>query len=320
MTTTLSIVVPCYREADNLARLHEELSALDGRLDAELEIIIVDDGSPDDTFDVAREMASRDPRIRVLSFSRNFGKEAAMLAGLRAATGDVVVVMDADLQHPPELLVQMWERIRSGDVGQVVARRTRDGDPAVRTFFSRLYYRTVNSLIDVELTDGVGDFRMLSRPAVDALLLLSERNRFSKGLFAWIGFPVETIDYRNVGRAAGESSWTFRQLVNYGLDGVISFNDRPLRKLTGLGVLATAVGLLYLVYLLFDWAVDGVDAPGYITTIAVVTVLGGIQLLGLALVGEYIGRIYAEVKARPHYIVAHDSARQDSGPDGPQCR
>lgn len=307
MTFLLSIVVPCYREAANLPRLYEELATLGRQIDGDLDVVLVNDGSPDNTFEVAWALAERDARIHVLSFSRNFGKEAAMLAGLRAARGDVVVIMDADLQHPPSLIPQLFEPIRQEAVGQVIARRDRAGDPWLRTQLSKAYYRVVNSMIDVTLQDGEGDFRALSRPAVDALLAMSERNRFSKGLFAWIGFPSRTITYSNVGRAEGESSWSFRSLVNYGVDGVISFNDRPLRQMTAVGAAAVAVALLYLVALMVDWGREGVQAPGYITTIAVVTMFGGLQLLSLGLIGEYIGRIYSEVKARPHYVVEHDS-------------
>lgn len=313
MISSLSIVVPCYREADNLPRLTEELKSLVANDRIPLrEVILVDDGSPDETLPVARRIADENLMVRVISFSRNFGKEAAMLAGLRAVRGDAVVIMDADLQHPPALIAQMIMAADQAQAGQVVARRTRDGDPLARSMLSRLYYRVVNSLVDVELVDGVGDFRLLTRPAIDAVLSLTERNRFSKGLFSWIGFPVVTINYPNVGRQAGESSWTLRALVNYGLDGVLSFNDRPLRKLTGLGVAATVIGLTYLLFLLADWARNGIEAPGYITTIAVVTLFGGMQLLCFSLVGEYIGRIYSEVKQRPHYIVQYDS-----GPTSP---
>jgi len=304
----LSIVVPCYREAGNLRRLHQETRSVIAVLGVEAELVLVDDGSPDDTRRVALEIARRDPHVRVISFSRNFGKEAAMLAGLRAAQGEVVALMDADLQHPPMLLKEMYDTIAQGHADQVVARRTRAGDPAARTAFSRLYYRVVNSLIEVELHDGVGDFRMLSRRAVDALLRLSERNRFSKGLFAWIGFPVVEIQYANVGRDVGESSWTLKSLLNYGIDGVVAFNHRPLRVMVYAGMASLGMGVLYLLWLLGNALTRGITAPGYITTIAVVVFFSGVQLLSIGVMGEYVGRIYLEVKGRPHYIVAVDSA------------
>lgn len=311
MYPRLSIVVPCYKEAGNLQRLHEETRAVVETLGIDAELVLVDDGSPDDTRAVALELARRDTRVRVLSFSRNFGKEAAMLAGLRAARGDVVALMDADLQHPPHLLQEMYKVIERGEADQVVARRTRTGDPAVRTALSRFYYRVVNSLIEVQLQDGVGDFRMLSRRAVDTLLQLTERNRFSKGLFAWIGYPVAEIEYDNVGRAAGESSWSLKALLNYGIDGVVAFNHRPLRVMIHWGLVAIGLGVLYLLWLLANMLTRGIDAPGYITTIAVIVFFAGVQLLSIGVMGEYIGRIYLEVKARPHYVVEVDSAEQN---------
>lgn len=306
----LSIVVPCYQEADNLERLHRETRAVVQELGMNAELILVDDGSPDNTRSVALGIANQDPHVRVISFSRNFGKEAAMLAGLRAAEGNVVAIMDADLQHPPRLLQQMYQIIATGTADQVVARRTRDQDPWLRRQLSRTYYRLVNSLIEVRLTDGVGDFRMLSRRAVDALLKLSEANRFSKGLFAWIGFPVAEIDYADVGRDTGESSWTLRSLLNYGIDGVVAFNHRPLRLLIHAGLASFGLGVLYLVWLLINVMAVGIEAPGYITTIAVIIFFGGVQLLSIGIMGEYIGRIYTEVKRRPHYVVEVDSRTQ----------
>lgn len=304
MLDMLSLVVPCYNEAGSLERLHEETLAATAGLGREFELILVDDGSRDDTLEVARLLAARDPRVRVLSFSRNFGKEAAMLAGLRASRGDAVAIMDADLQHPPQMLRDMVTVLLRGEADQVVARRSRDGDSRVRTWFSRLYYRLVNGLVDVELTDGVGDFRVLSRRAVDSLLELGEQNRFSKGLFSWIGYPTTTISYKNVLRDAGESSWTFKSLVNYGLDGVLSFNQKPLRFVFWVGVFAILVSLAHLLWLLVGFFREGVETPGYLTTMTAVTMFSGVQLISLAIIAEYIGRIYLEVKRRPHYIIA----------------
>lgn len=269
--------------------------------------MLVDDGSPDRTLEVAKSLAALDTRIRVLGFSRNFGKEAAMLAGLRAAGGDRVVIMDADLQHPPELITDMWSAMDATGADQVIARRTRTGDPWLRTKLSRLYYRMVNVLVDVEMVDGAGDFRLLSRRAVLALLDLPEANRFSKGLYAWVGFRTEVVDYHNAVRQAGATSWSFSSLFNYGLDGIISFNDRPLRVAAWAGMSATGLGLIYLLGLFLAWLSNGVEAPGYFTTIAVVVLFGGVQLLTLGVMGEYIGRIYSEVKRRPHFIIATDT-------------
>lgn len=304
MLAMLSLVVPCHNEAASLERLYEETLAATAGLSREFELILVNDGSRDATLEIARGLAAHDVRVRVISFSRNFGKEAAMLAGLRASRGDAVAIMDADLQHPPQLLRDMVAVLLQGEADQVVARRSRAGDSAIRTWFSKAYYRLVNGLVDVELTDGVGDFRVLSRRAVESLLELGEQNRFSKGLFSWIGYPTTVISYENVLRDAGESSWTFRSLVNYGLDGVLSFNQKPLRFVFGVGVFAILVSVAHLVWLLVGFFRQGVQTPGYLTTIAAVTMFSGVQLISLAIIAEYIGRIYLEVKGRPHYIIA----------------
>lgn len=300
---SLSIVCPCYKESANIARLVEAVANALATVDCRWELILVNDGSPDDTWAKITE-AAEDPRVRGINLSRNFGKEAAMLAGLRAARGDAVIVMDADLQHPPSLIPGMIDAIRTGGADQVVARRTRDGEPWLRRSLSSLYYKLVRSLMDVPLEDGVGDFRLLSRRALDALLQLTEVNRFSKGLFAWIGFPTVYIDYRNITRERGASSWNFTSLINYGIDGVIAFNNRPLRLGIHLGIATAALSFLYLLVLFLRWVVVGVEAPGYLTTLGAIVLVGGIQIILLGLMGEYVGRIHSEVKGRPVYLVA----------------
>ncbi|MET9350151.1 glycosyltransferase family 2 protein [Streptomyces termitum] len=309
----LSLVVPCFNEEDVLTRFHarvtDELSALDG----EFEIVYVDDGSRDGTLPLLRDLAAADPdRVRFVSFSRNFGKEAAMLAGLRHAAGDAVVIMDADLQHPPELVHRMVALHREG-YDQVVARRTREGDRVTRTLTARLYYRAINRLVDVELVDGVGDFRLLSRRTVDAVLGLGEYNRFSKGLFSWVGFRTTTFSYENAVREEGRSKWTFGKLLNYGLDGLISFNDKPLRAAVYLGLLLVGVALAYAAWIVAVALASGVDTPGYVTLLVAVTALAGVQMVMVGLIGEYVGRIYYEVKRRPHYLVAETHAGRETG-------
>lgn len=300
----VSVVVPCFDEGGVLDEfLDEVLAALDA-LDGPAELVLIDDGSRDKTIEVMRRRHAIDDRVHYLSFSRNFGKEAAIFAGLTYAHGEAIIVMDADLQHPPRLIPDMVALHRQG-FDQVVARRTREGDPAIRTGLARLYYRVVNRLVDVPLEDGVGDFRLLSRRAVDALLRLRESNRFSKGLFSWVGFGLATIDYPNEKRrGSGTSKWSLRRLFNYGLDGVISFNSAPLRVALYLGFAVIALSVLYLMFLLVDWANSGVAVPGYITLIAAILGLGGVILIFLGVIGEYVGRIYYEVKQRPLFIVA----------------
>ncbi|MEU7279281.1 glycosyltransferase family 2 protein [Streptomyces sp. NPDC045431] len=309
----ISIVVPCFNEEEIIGRFHArvttELERLEAETGTEFELVYVDDGSHDRTLPLLQEMADRDPRSRTryVSFSRNFGKEAAMLAGLRHAAGDAVVVMDADLQHPPELLRRMLELHGEG-FDQVVARRTRTGDRVTRTLAARAYYRLINRLVDVELVDGVGDFRLLSRRAVDAVLELTEYNRFSKGLFAWVGFPTTTLAYENAARERGRSKWSFRKLLNYGLDGLLSFNDRPLRAALHLGLLLVALAAAYAAWIVGAALVKGVDTPGYVTLLVTVTALAGVQMVMLGVVGEYVGRIYYEVKRRPHFLVKATNA------------
>lgn len=303
----LSIVVPCHNEAENLREFHRQTMSSFTGLDSlsTAELILVDDGSRDDTLAVARSLAAEDPRVRVLSFSRNFGKESAMLAGLRAATGDAVVIMDADLQHPPSLLGELVAGYEEG-YHQVVAVRDRTGDPRLRTWFSKIYYRLVDRLIDVPLQDGAGDFRLLSRKATDAVLSLGEVNRFSKGLFAWVGMRTKLVPYKNQPRFAGTTTWRFGSLLNYGIEGILAFNDKPLRFAIKLGFGAFALFVLYLVWLLVSFLLHGIETPGYLTTIAVMVGIGGIQLIFLGILGEYIGKIYAETKGRPAYVIEEE--------------
>ena len=298
----LSVVVPMYCEADIVHELHRQLLEALEPLDVAFEIVFVDDGSTDATLAVVRRLAADDPRVRYVALSRNFGKESAMLAGLRRARGTSVLLMDADLQHPPALIASLLESHRAG-FDQVVARRTRSGDPRTRSWFARFYYRAVKRLADVEIIDGVGDFRLLSRRAVDAILSLEETNRFSKGLFAWIGFDTAVVEYDNVPRAGGRSRWSAGRLINYGVQGIVSFNDRPLRAAIYLGSAVTGLAGLYVAYIIVQTVVSGVRTPGYVTLITAMVVMSGLQLLFLGIMGEYVGKIYFEAKRRPHYLV-----------------
>ncbi|MGY1824822.1 glycosyltransferase family 2 protein [Blastococcus sp. SYSU DS0541] len=303
----LSVVVPCHNEEEVLPQLVSRVFDAVENAGVDVEIVLVDDGSRDRTMGVVRLLHDADPRVRYVSLSRNFGKESAMLAGLAYASGDVVVIMDADLQHPPRLLVEMLALHRQG-YDQVVARRTREGDALARTVLARLYYRLANSLVEVQMEDGVGDFRLLSRRAVDALLQMGEYNRFSKGLFSWIGFPTAHVDYRNESRqGTGGSKWTLRRLLNYGVDGIMSFNNAPLRLAIYVGLLVTALSFTYVGYLIVAAVFGGIAVPGYITLVTAILGLGGLQLLFLGVIGEYVGRIYFEAKQRPHFIVAEAS-------------
>lgn len=301
----ISVVVPCHNEALSIQPLQQRLNSILNSYGEDFEIIIIDDGSSDNSLEVLRSID--DARIRYASFSRNFGKEAAMLMGLQRARGDRVIIIDGDLQHPPELIRKLLDEQSSSGADQVIARRIRTTDSLRRKLFTKLYYHFVNRLSDVEILDGAGDFRLLTRRAVDALLLLTERNRFSKGLFSWIGFSSAYVDYNDHSREFGQSSWTLRDLVNYGLDGVMSFNTRPLRSMILVGLSTICVFFSYLIWIIIDAIFVGIVTPGYITLVAIVIFLGGIQLLSIGIIGEYVGRTFLESKNRPHFIIAEES-------------
>ena len=302
MQDLLSVIIPCYNEGNVIGRTAEALKkAVSGQL-FDYELIFVNDGSRDDTLKDIKRFAATDPRVKYVSFSRNFGKEAAMLAGLQYCMGECAVIIDADLQHPPELIPEMYKKYKEG-YDQVIAKRNRKGDSKVATLFAGLYYKLANKLVNVEMVDGAGDFTLLSRRAVNALLGLKENNRFSKGLFSWIGFNQTYIEYENQERAGGESKWSFKSLLSYGVDGILSFNNQPLRICIYVGGIFIGISIIYLVYLFIQILLHGIDAPGYFTTILLITSLGGIQLLSIGIIGEYIGRIYFEVKKRPCFIV-----------------
>ncbi|MFF9346869.1 glycosyltransferase [Streptomyces sp. NPDC014734] len=298
----VSVVVPCFNEDEVIEAFHRTLVSALEPTRRTFEICYVDDGSSDRTRSRIGSFATADRRVRYTSFSRNFGKEAAMLAGLRMSRGESVVLMDADLQHPPDLLPRMLELRRCG-YDQVVARRDRTGEGALRTFLSTAYYRAMGRCMDVEVVDGEGDFRLLSRNAVEAVLAMPETNRFSKGIFSWIGFDTASFTYQNIQRAAGRSKWGGRRLFNYGVDGLISFNSRPLRLAIYVGLALALTALGYALWIIAEVALHGVGVPGYTTLLTAVVALGGIQLATLGIIGEYVGRIYCEAKRRPHYVV-----------------
>lgn len=299
----LSIVVPCYNEESVLPMFYEVINNVLQQLNTSYEVVFVNDGSRDKTQNILQMLSEQDYLVKYVSFSKNFGKESAMLAGLSYASGEYVLIMDADLQHPPSLIPAMLAKAEEG-YDQVIAKRDRSGEKFTRSFLTRIYYKLINSLVDVRLENGIGDFRLLSRQAVDALLSLKEYNRFSKGLFSWIGFNEAIIEYENITREEGASKWSFASLLNYGIDGVISFNNKPLRIAIYLGLTVTLLDILYVLYMLVQITMKGIDVPGYFTTIAAILLVGGLQLFFMGIIGEYIGRIYYEVKRRPHYIVA----------------
>lgn len=299
----LSIVIPCFNEEESLSALYGELNKMTQSLQPiDTEIIFVDDGSKDKTLECIKRIAKSDTAVRYVSFSRNFGKESAMLAGLRVSRGEAVIIMDADLQHPPTLIKEMVAQWQHG-YDQVIATRTRVGDKKGKSLLSKVYYKLVNGLTDVEMRDGAGDFRLLSRQVVDTLLAMPEYNRFSKGLFSWVGYSKYYLPYENVQRTAGQSKFSVKKLFNYGIQGVLSFNDKPLRLCINLGLLLLSVCLVYIIAMAIEFFTKGVSSSGYFTTMTAILLIGGVQLLSIGVLGEYIGKIYYEVKKRPHYVV-----------------
>ena len=301
----VSVVCPCYNEEPMLplyyAAMNERVFA---RLtDYDFELILVNDGSKDRTLPMLRELAKADERVKYISFSRNFGKEAAMYAGLQHAKGDFVCVMDADLQDPPELMEQMLARLNDEDRDCVATRRvTRKGEPKIRSAFARAFYRIINRISDTEFVDGARDFRMMRRCVVDAVLSLGEYHRFSKGIFMWVGFDTVWLEYENVERAAGETKWSFWKLMRYAMEGIISFSVAPLQLATAVGSVVSAVALVYMVIRVIIAMIWGNPVAGYPSLLAIILFLGGFVLLALGIIGEYVARTYMQVKQRPIYI------------------
>ncbi|AUD14772.1 MULTISPECIES: glycosyltransferase family 2 protein [unclassified Planococcus (in: firmicutes)] len=298
----ISIIVPAFNEEANIASMYKTLVQELEPLPYLYEIMFINDGSSDGTLDEILKLANQHETVKYISLSRNFGKESAMFAGMKRIKGDAAILMDSDMQHPPTLICEMIQGYEDG-FHQVVAKRSRKGDSKLRSAFSSLYYKVVNSVTDVSFEDGEGDFRLLSRKAINSILSLSESNRFSKGIYSWIGLSKKTISYENVLRAEGDSKWSFSSLVNYGIDGIISFNMKPLRICFYTGFLVLFLSLLYIAFTFYQIMVRGVIAPGYFTTITAILLLGGIQLISLGVIGEYVGRIYNETKQRPHFLV-----------------
>ncbi|MFO1149314.1 MAG: glycosyltransferase family 2 protein [Alsobacter sp.] len=302
-TPVLSVVIPVFNEGPNIQLLVDRLLPVLDRCVASWEIVFIDDGSRDDTLQRIRAVHQRDPRVRAVAFSRNFGKEIAIAAGLDHASGQAVVIMDADLQHPPETIAEFVAKWREG-YRMVYAQRTdRVADTPLRRAFSRVFYKLFDVFGETRLPEGAGDFRLLDRRAVDALRSMGERARFSKGLYAWIGFSSIGIPYKVEDRAHGASKFNARKLFRFAFDGITSFSTLPLKLWTYVGVCVSAIAMLTAVYFVLDTLMRGVDVPGYASLIVSVMFFSGVQLISLGVIGEYIGRIFAEVKRRPLYIV-----------------
>lgn len=301
----LSIVVPCYNEEESLPFFLKAVEQRSREITHSIEYIFVNDGSTDATLTVLKEFHHQLPKkVRFISFSRNFGKEAALYAGLQAAKGDLVTVMDADLQDPPELLPKMIQIIENSDIDCVGTRRSdRQGEPPVRSFFARLFYKVINKYGDTEMIDGARDFRLMTRQMVDAILDVTEYNRFSKGIFSWVGFKTEYLSYENRERVAGETTWSFWSLFKYSIDGLINFSDAPLTIASFVGAFSCVGAGIALIFIVLRALIFGDPTSGWPSLVSVILFVGGLQLLCLGIIGKYIGKIFLETKNRPIYII-----------------
>ena len=307
MKRMISLIVPCYNEEKALPLFLAEVFRVAKEMadKADFEILFVDDGSKDETLSILRKFASVDNRVKYLSFSRNFGKEAAMYAGFCNAKGDYVAVIDADLQDPPSLLPKMFEMLESGEYDSIATRRvTRAGEPKIRSFFARIFYKIINRISDADIVDGARDYRLMRREMVDAIVAMSERNRFSKGIFGWVGFKTYWLPYENVERVAGETKWNFWRLFHYSIDGFVNFSQAPLTISAWVGGGFTVLSVLAILFIVIrKICFGGSSVDGWASMVCIMAFIGGLQLACLGIIGQYLSKTYLEVKRRPHYIL-----------------
>ncbi len=301
----LSIVVPCYNEEEVLPILYEEIVKVTSKMkNIKFEYIFVNDGSSDNTLAGIRSLKQRDEAVHYISFSRNFGKEAAIFAGLKKAKGDYVVLMDADLQDPPELIEKMLTMVQEEGYDCVATRRyTRNGEPPIRSFFARMFYRLINKLSKTEIVDGARDFRLMKRQMVDAILSISENNRFTKGIFGWVGFDVKWIEYENVQRAAGTTKWSFWKLFVYSIDGIVAFSTTPLAFASLFGILFCLISILIIFIIILKTVIFGDPTSGWPSLVCIIFLIAGVQMFSIGILGQYIAKAYLETKKRPIFIV-----------------
>lgn len=305
----ISLIIPVYNEAACLPAFEAELASVIALMNSyTFEVIYVNDGSLDSSLDFIRTLSAQKSYVRYLSFSRNFGKEAAMYAGFSNASGDYVAVMDADLQDPPALLPEMVKILESKEYDSVATRRvSREGEPVIRSFFARMFYKLINKISDADIVDGARDYRLMKREMADAIVAMGERNLFSKGIFGWIGFRTYWYPYQNVKRAAGETKWSFFKLFRYSIDGIVNFSQAPLNIASWMGITCTGVSLLVILFIILRKLIFGDPIRGWASTACIIVFIGGIQLFCLGVIGQYLGKIYGETKKRPHYIISESS-------------
>lgn len=306
MKGTVTLIVPCYNEEESLPIFYHAVCDVAQTLpDYQMTFLLINDGSKDNTLQIMRDLAAKDERVKYLSFSRNFGKEAAMYAGFCNAEGDYVAVMDADMQDPPSLLPQMIEILEKEGYDSVATRRvTRDGEPPIRSFFARMFYKLINRISEADIVDGARDFRLMKREMVKAIVSMCEYNRFSKGIFGWIGFKTKWLPYKNVERVAGETKWSFFKLFKYSLDGIVNFSQAPLSIASISGLVFTFVAFFMVLFVVVRRLIFGDPVAGWASTVCIILFIGGVQLLCMGIMGQYLAKTYLEVKSRPHYIIS----------------
>ena len=304
MTKLISVIVPCYNEQDVLHLFYDEISFVAGKMSAyDFEFIFVNDGSRDNTLKICKELAAKDERVKYISFSRNFGKEAGIYAGFEKAKGDLVCMMDADLQDPPALLPEMVKVIEEDGYDSVATRRvTRKGEPPIRSFFAGMFYKLMNKISKTEIVDGARDYRLMTRQFVNSLLSMGEYNRFSKGLFGWVGYQTKWLEYENVERAAGETKWSFWKLLLYSIEGIMAFSTVPLAISAVMGILFCAMAFVLILFIIVKTLAFGDPVAGWPSTACIILFVGGVQLFCVGILGQYLAKTYLEVKGRPIYI------------------
>ena len=306
----ISLIVPCYNEQDALPIFYEEVIKIIDKMQCEYEIIFVNDGSKDKTLEILKKFSKKNENVTYLSFSRNFGKEAAMYAGFCKVGGDYIAVMDADMQDPPSLLPEMVKLLESEDYDSVATRRvSRDGEPPIRSWFARKFYQLINKISDADIVDGARDFRLMKRKMVDAIVSMNEYNRFSKGIFGWIGFKTYWLPFKNVERIAGETKWNFWKLFKYAIDGIINFSEAPLSIASWSGMGMTLIAFVMMAVIIIRRLCFGDPVAGWASTMCVIIFIGAVQLFSIGIMGQYLAKTYNETKHRPHYIISESNRK-----------
>ena len=300
----ISIIVPCYNEEESISYFYKEINKVSKKMKTDFEFIFVNDGSSDKTIDVIKKHNKKDKRVKYISFSRNFGKEAAIYAGLNLSSGDYVAIMDADLQDPPKLLPEMLNIIENEKYDSVGTRRvTRKGEPRIRSFCARMFYKIINKMAKIEMVDGARDYRLMTRQMVNSILDLKEYNRYSKGLFSFVGYKTKWLEYENINRVAGETKWSFWKLFSYAIEGITAFSTAPLAFASLMGVIFCVISFVMIAFIIIRTLVNGDPTPGWPSLVCIIFFVSGIQLFCLGIIGQYLSKTYLETKKRPIFII-----------------